>query len=177
MESYPCAVRSNPTIKSMPISSHFQLGIGKGWSKLADGSWQPLILLHVSHLTVYSAISFFIHFHQKLYFKSWYILLLPGWIENLERWASSMILFRNSWSLGTNNQLPKPKNTILIGSKTRRLGFSFRYFVLDKSDCLTLALGFYDPILQGWLQQKIVDRAMRNNVDISAKRFWNRISH
>ena len=37
----------------------------------------------------------------KLCFKSWYILLLPGCIENLQRCSSSRIYFLNSIFLGT----------------------------------------------------------------------------
>src|SRR6266540_3695140 len=54
----------------------------------------------MSHSAMYLAISLFILVHQNFFFKSWYILLLLGWIENLERWASSKICFINSRFLG-----------------------------------------------------------------------------
>src|SRR6266498_2686103 len=55
----------------------------------------------MSHSAMYLEISLFILVHENLCFKSWYILLLPGWIENFERWASSKICFLNSRFLGT----------------------------------------------------------------------------
>ena len=58
-------------------------------------------LWQVSHSETYLAISLFILVHQKFCFRPWYILLLPGWIENLERCASSRICFRSSWFFGT----------------------------------------------------------------------------
>jgi hypothetical protein len=36
-------------------------------------------------------------------FRSWYILLLPGWMDNLEKCASDIIWFLTSRSLGTTN--------------------------------------------------------------------------
>jgi hypothetical protein len=55
-------------------------------------------------LATYRAISIFILVHQNLYFRSWYILLLPGWRENLDKCASSRICCRNSWSFGTTRR-------------------------------------------------------------------------
>jgi hypothetical protein len=63
---------------------------------LAGLKWSALTLRHVSHSDTYFAISLFILIHQKLFFKSWYILLIPGWIEYLEQWAPSMILWWSS---------------------------------------------------------------------------------
>jgi hypothetical protein len=54
-----------------------------------------LTIRHVSHSDTYLAISLFILIHQKFFFRSWYILLVPRWIEYLEQWATSMIL---QWS-------------------------------------------------------------------------------
>src|SRR6266540_867522 len=58
---------------------------------------------HTSHSAIYLAISRFILVHQNLCFRSSYILVLLGWIENLERWASSKICFLNSRFLGTTS--------------------------------------------------------------------------
>jgi hypothetical protein len=59
----------------------------------------------------YLAISHFMRVHQKFCFKSWYILVLPGCIENLDKWVSSNICLRSLWSLGTtirslNHKIP-----------------------------------------------------------------------
>jgi hypothetical protein len=72
-------------MKSMLMSSHFQEGMGKGWRVPAVFKWLALILEHVLHSETYFAMSTFMLDHQKLPFKSWYILLLPELIENLER--------------------------------------------------------------------------------------------
>jgi hypothetical protein len=72
--------------------SYFHFGMLK-WCRFPAGlKWSALTLQHVSHSDIYFAISLFILVHQKLFFKSWYILLVYGWIEYLEQWASSMIL-------------------------------------------------------------------------------------
>ena len=54
-------------------------------------------------------ISLFIRVHQKFCFRSWYILLLPGWIENFDRCALSRICFQSSWFFGTTKQLSNHK--------------------------------------------------------------------
>jgi hypothetical protein len=46
----------------------------------------------------------FILVHQKWGFRSWYILLLPGWMDSFERCASSMIWFFSSRFFGTTNR-------------------------------------------------------------------------
>ena len=53
------------------------------------------------------AISLFILFHQNLFFKLWYILVLPGCIEYLVPWASVMISFLKSSMFGTYSQSRK----------------------------------------------------------------------
>ena len=58
----------------------------------------------MSHSDTYFSISRFILVHQNRSFRSWYTLLLPGWIEYLERWALSRICFQSSNSLGTTNR-------------------------------------------------------------------------
>jgi hypothetical protein len=50
------------------------------------------------------AISTFILDHQKFCFRSWYILVLPGWIENLDLWVSSRMIFLISGSTGTTRR-------------------------------------------------------------------------
>jgi hypothetical protein len=73
----------------------------KGCRFLAGLKWSALTLWHVSHLNTYFTISRFIRVHHKFFFKSWYILFVPRWIEYLEQWASSMILRWSSRSFGT----------------------------------------------------------------------------
>jgi hypothetical protein len=104
IELYPREVRDKPTMKSMQMFSHFHSGMLKGCRFLAGLRWSALTLRHVSHLDTYFAISCFIRVHQKFFFKSWYILLAPGWIEYLEQWASFMILRWSSKSLGTTSR-------------------------------------------------------------------------
>jgi hypothetical protein len=101
MESQPLDVLGSPTIKSILISSHYQDGTGEGCNSLADFRWTALTRWHVTHLATYYAISIFIFVHQNICFRSWYILLLPGWIENLDKCASSRICCHNSGTFGT----------------------------------------------------------------------------
>jgi len=57
-------VLGNPTIKSMVIWSHFQMGIGKGCHK-PPGFWCSVVTLwQIRHRATYSAMSFFIRGHQ-----------------------------------------------------------------------------------------------------------------
>ena len=104
MESWPFSVVGSPTIKSILMSSHFQLGIDSGWSSPADFKWIALIRQQLSHQATNAVISFFIFVHQKHVFRSWYILLLPGWMDKLEECASSRIWFLNSLSFGTTSR-------------------------------------------------------------------------
>jgi hypothetical protein len=98
---YPHEVRGKPTMKSMQMFSHFHSGILKGCRFPAGLKWSALILWQVSHSDTYFALSCFILVHQKFFFKSWYILLVPEWIEYHEQWASSMILRQSSKSFRT----------------------------------------------------------------------------
>uniref|UniRef100_A0A0A9FR86 Uncharacterized protein n=1 Tax=Arundo donax TaxID=35708 RepID=A0A0A9FR86_ARUDO len=78
MESCPFGVLGNPTIKSIPISSHFHTGTGRGCNSPA-GLWcSALTLLHISQRATNSAISFFIPIHQYLCFMSINILVDLG---------------------------------------------------------------------------------------------------
>jgi hypothetical protein len=96
-------------MKSIPISSHFHSGIFSGYSNLA-GLWcSAMTLWHVSHNNTYSAISHFIPCHQYLVFRCWYILVLPGWIEYAELWASQRICSRIGLGLGTHIRFPNHK--------------------------------------------------------------------
>ena len=140
IESYPFVVGGNPTMKSILISSHFHEGISKGWSIPAGLRWLALTLRQISHSDTYLATSRFILVHQNRCLRSWYILVLPGWMEYLERWASSRICFRSSKSLGTtsrflNHKTPSP-------SKWKHATRGSFY--------LSLCLIFSMPILSFW---------------------------
>jgi len=87
------------------MSSHFHSGILKGWRVPAGLRWLALTLRQMSHSDTYLAISLFILVHQNRCFRSWYILLLPGWRDSREVWASSRIYFWGSKSLGTTIRL------------------------------------------------------------------------
>jgi hypothetical protein len=104
IESCSHEVRGKPIIKSMQMSSHFHSGILKGCSFPVGLKWSALTLLHVSHSAMYLAICRFILIHQKLFFNSWYILFVPGWIEYLEQCASSIILRWSSRSFETTRR-------------------------------------------------------------------------
>jgi hypothetical protein len=81
IESYPAWVRGHPTMKSIPISSHFHCGIFRGCSN-PTGLWcSTFTLRHVSHRATYSVTSRFISYHQYRVFKSLYILVLLEWME------------------------------------------------------------------------------------------------
>jgi hypothetical protein len=104
IELYPHEVQGKRRMKSMQMFSHFHSGILKGCRFSVGLKWSTLILRHVSHSDTYLVISRFIRVHQKLFFKSWYILLVPRWIVYREQWASSMILRRSSKSFGTTRR-------------------------------------------------------------------------
>jgi hypothetical protein len=110
IELYPREVRGKPTMKSIQIFSHFHSGMLKGCRFPGGLRWSTLTLWHVSHSDTYFAISRFIRVHQKFFFKSWYILLVPGWIEYCEQCASSMILRRSSKSFGTTRRSLNHRN-------------------------------------------------------------------
>jgi hypothetical protein len=101
IELYPHEVWGKPTMKSMQMFSHFHSGILKGCRFSPGLKWSALILWQVSHSNTYLDISCFILIHQKFFLRSWYILLVPGWIEYHEQWASSMILRWSSKSFRT----------------------------------------------------------------------------
>src|SRR5688572_14093766 len=78
IESFPFCVRGSPVTKSMPISSHFHSGTGRGCSR-PTGFWcSAFVRWQVSHRATYCAISFFIPLHQYLALRSRYILVVPG---------------------------------------------------------------------------------------------------
>jgi hypothetical protein len=101
IELYPREVQGKPTMKSMHMFSHFHSRMLKGCGFLAGPKWLTLTLRHVSHSNTYFTISLFILVHQKLFLKSWYILLVPRWIEYLEQWASCIILWQSLKFFGT----------------------------------------------------------------------------
>jgi hypothetical protein len=107
IELYPREVWGKSTIKSIHMFSHFHSGMLKGCRFSAGLRWSALTLQHVSHSDTYFAISLFILVHQKLFFKFWYILLVSGWIEYWEQWASFMILW---WSLRSFRTTRRPLN-------------------------------------------------------------------
>jgi hypothetical protein len=72
IESFFLAIRGKPTMKAILMTSHYHMGIDKGWSTPADFKWLAFIRWQVSHSTTYLAISTFILDHQKFRFKSWY---------------------------------------------------------------------------------------------------------
>jgi hypothetical protein len=88
-------------MKSIQMFFHFHSGMLKGCKFLVGLKWLALTLRQVSHSDTHFAISRFILIHQKFFFKSWYILLILGWIEYYEQWDSSMILRWSSKSFGT----------------------------------------------------------------------------
>jgi hypothetical protein len=140
IESCLREVLGKPTIKSILISSHFEEGIGRGWRIPAVFRWLALTLWQISHSKTYLAISRLIRVHQKFCFKSWYIFVLPGCIENLDRWASSNIYLQSLWSLGTtihslNHKTPS-------GSTRKHL-----YFL---SPCDIFCLMILTPLLRCW---------------------------
>src|SRR3954470_11089952 len=106
MESYPHLVLGNPVMKSIPILSHFQSGIGSGCNNPAGFWFSAFTLLHTSHKAICSAMSFLRLFHPNLSFMSMYILVLPGLIEYGELCASCKISFRSSESCGTQIRFP-----------------------------------------------------------------------
>jgi hypothetical protein len=104
IELYPHEVRGKSTMKSIQMLSHFHSGMLRCCRFPVGLKWSALTLRHMSHSDTYFTISLFILVHYKLFFKSWYILLVHGWIEYLEQWESSMILRRSSKSFGTTRQ-------------------------------------------------------------------------
>jgi hypothetical protein len=88
---------------------------------------------HVSHNDTYSTISCFMPYHQYLVFRTLDLLVLPGWIEHVESWASQRI---SSWIgiiLGThirfsNHKVPlssSVKSLVLFSFISCRISFSF----------------------------------------------------
>jgi hypothetical protein len=78
IESYPAWVHGNPTMKSIPVSSHFHSGILRGCSNPAGLYCSAFTRWQVSHRATYSVTSCFILYHQYQVFKSLYILVLLG---------------------------------------------------------------------------------------------------
>jgi hypothetical protein len=133
IESYSAWVRGNPTIKSILISSHFHSGIFKGCSSPV-GLWcSAFTLWQVSHNDTYSTMSRFIPYHQYRVFKSLYILVLPGWIEYAESWASQSMSSLRCFRLGThirfsNHKVPWlsfEKSLVLLSLINCLISFNF----------------------------------------------------
>ena len=81
--------------------SHFHTRTSKGFNS-PTGLWcSTLILMQMLHRMTCPAISAFIFFHQKSFFKSAYILVLLGWIQYLESWPLARISSHKAASKGT----------------------------------------------------------------------------
>jgi len=92
--------------KSIVTYSHFHSSIGNSWRSLADLWRCAFTCWHTGQFATYCVMSFFIAFHQKYCFRSWYILVPPRCIEYAEPWASAKIFCQTSpW--GTLILLPK----------------------------------------------------------------------
>jgi hypothetical protein len=78
-------------------------------------------------------MSRFIPHHQYWVFKSLYILVLPGWIEYAELWASQSMSSLRCFRLGTHIHFPNhrvpwlssEKSLILLSLINCRISFSF----------------------------------------------------
>jgi hypothetical protein len=81
IESFPFCVRGSSVTKSMPISSHFHSGTGRGCNRPAGFWCSAFVRWQVSHRATYCAIFFFIPLHQYLVLRSRYILVVPRWME------------------------------------------------------------------------------------------------
>jgi hypothetical protein len=119
IESLPFWVIGSLVIKSILISSHFHLGTDNDCNRPAGFMWIALTLQQLSHLATYDAISFFIFVPQNFGFRSQYILLLLGWIDSLDWWASSKIFVWSSWSFGTTRS--SSNHNIPLSSSLKRL--------------------------------------------------------
>jgi hypothetical protein len=120
-------------MRSIPISSHFHSGIFKGCSSPTGLWYSAFTLWQVSHNDTYSAMSHFIPYHQYQVFKSLYILVLPGWIEYAESWASRSMSSLSCFRLGTHVHFPNhrvpwlssKKSLVLLSLINYRISFSF----------------------------------------------------
>jgi hypothetical protein len=118
IESYLAWVQSNPTMKSILISSHFHSGIFRGCSKPASLWCSTFTHWQVSHRATYYVTSLFILYHQYLVFKSLYILVLLGWMEYAKSWASLRITSLMCFRLGTHIYLPNHRVPWLSSKKS-----------------------------------------------------------
>lgn len=80
--------------------SHLHCRAGRGFKSPLGHRCSTFIGWHIGYLATNSTVSFFIHSNQKLFFKSWYVLLPSGWMVYLELCASSRIFVFNSQPLG-----------------------------------------------------------------------------
>ena len=74
-------VRDKSVMKSILITSNFQLGISISWVILIAFWWSTLTCWQLGHLATKSNISLFKPFHQKTSGRLRYILVAPRWIE------------------------------------------------------------------------------------------------
>lgn len=96
VHNYHIASCPNPVLgrletKSIEMMSQFHFGISKGCSSSGGLLCSTLAFWHVKHLAMHFATSFFMIYHQKLFFKSWYIFVEPGWKLKLLLCASFKI--------------------------------------------------------------------------------------
>lgn len=77
----PLGLHGNTMIKSTVIFSHIHSSIDNGWSNPHALWCSAFTCWHSWHLHTNLAISCFIPYHQKYYFKYWYIIIPLGWID------------------------------------------------------------------------------------------------
>ena len=90
--------------------------MGKGCKYPGVRIWSALTLPQVSHPATCRVMSCFMLDHQYKWHRSWYILLLPGWIDSFEWWASLKIFLLISLLNGTTSlslYLTTPCSSIL----------------------------------------------------------------
>lgn len=72
-------LHNKAVMKSIVIFSHFYSGIDSDWSNPDGLRCSAFTCWQIKHFDIYLAIFLFIPFHQKCFFKSGYILVLPEW--------------------------------------------------------------------------------------------------
>jgi hypothetical protein len=163
IELYPREVWGKPTMKSMQMFSYFHSGMLKGCRFLVGLKWSALILRHVSHSDTYFAISCFILVHQKFFFKSWYILLVPGWIEYHEQLTSFMILQWSSKSFGTTRRSLNYRTS--SASYRKHWASSNSNFRRRWPIPTSVLWRGNDIFFDSWNESYVVQSAMRNNLE------------
>jgi hypothetical protein len=70
------AVRGKPTMKSIVMSSHFHMGIDRGWITPADFKWLPLRKFGLVSLIEDDLLNFWINGDHKAFPKADHILVI-----------------------------------------------------------------------------------------------------